>query len=187
MAQTRSKTRYASLVQSVGDYGDFGWTDPDLAQGPIDSNPATIELADNGLESFLLAATNCHFDLSPNALITGITATVNTGNVTVAHDVHVVLWNAATGMLGTDDKANGLAVDAFNQYTYGSATDKWGYTNLGKPIRGAQLNDLYFGFGFSITAESDNAAYGVDSMSMTVYYQPVGGFRSRTRSFNRAR
>ena len=138
------------------------------------TNPNNAQLSDNTYATSVLLitqlsnylkATNFNFNIPLDAVITGITVSIeksgNTPNATVDNSVKLVKGGSISG----NDKASGTLWGTSDTVaTYGSASDLWGLT-----LTPADINDPTFGVAISASATLAGTAQ-IDQIMITVGY-----------------
>jgi hypothetical protein len=132
-----------------------------------DSSYATVNISSTSSISDELYASNFGFSIPSNAVINGITATVNRRSSTT-HTTDAAAYLVKAGVVGTTNRATGTSIplSVATDKTFGSSTDLWGDTWLASDINNS-------GFGVAYASGTDSVTTGlvsVDDITLTISY-----------------
>lgn len=145
--------------------GTLTWVNPDNAK--VADTAYAIATGGNGAKSHYLKATNFGFSIPARATIDGIRVFLEGfGSDAVGGDI--IDWEVkivkSDGSIGSENKASAGAWNIINAKFWGSSTDLWSETWSAEDI-----NDVDFGFVFSIDSQSTSGITTMNANHMAIY------------------
>jgi hypothetical protein len=135
-----------------------------LTTGNITADDTSDATCNAGASSQYLVARNFGFSIPAGATIDGITVQINASEHSSGTESLNAQLQNDTGTLFGSSKSATINGTAKNNYSYGSATDKWGAT-----LTTTIVNDVDFGVRFWFTTAHD---VRVNFVKMQVNYTP---------------